>query len=122
MTPVAVALAPLALACQPVAVAWAPLALALGPHAVASAFALSVAPAASPGGKPVPVVELPQVNASAGAAMNARPAAAPEASTRPRNAPPASALVESSARWEGPRSAVAQELKPVEAKPIVNRF
>jgi hypothetical protein len=49
--------------------------------------------------------------------MMTRPAAAPEASTNPRNAPPASALVDISARWECRRS-VAR----VETKPAVNRF
>ena len=60
---------------------------------------MSVAPPALPAAKPC-VVELPQVNASAGLAMIAAPAAATEASTNPRSAPPASALVASNARCE----------------------
>ena len=65
----------------------------------------------------MPVEELPQVNASAGKTMRTAPAAAPEASTRPRNALPASALVDNSPRWEAGSGRRFAALDPHAAQP-----
>ena len=89
-TPVAVALAPLALLFAPVAVAAPPLALANCPQAVAPVKVLSVAPLAAG-------FVLTQINAWAGVGTNINPVA----STKPVMTPPASALVENSARRAG---------------------
>ncbi|MBV8107311.1 MAG: hypothetical protein JO223_22365 [Hyphomicrobiales bacterium] len=56
------------------------------------------------------------MNASAGAEISATPETAPEAMTRPLSAPPASALVVSSDRWEAGSGLRFAALDPQVAK------
>jgi hypothetical protein len=118
--PVAVAKPPLAVAPLPYALALSPFALLLTPTAVALAPVV-IAPgpietALVLGGLAVPP---PAVYwAAAGLATAATPAAI----TRPLSAPPASALVESSARWECGRSVAGEAARLAETKLPENRF
>jgi hypothetical protein len=104
--PYALALSPFALLLTPTAVALAPVVIAPGP--IETALVL--------GGLAVPP---PAVYwAAAGLATAATPAAI----TRPLSAPPASALVESSARWECGRSVAGEAARLAETKLPENRF